>query len=110
MPIEVYVSHSSQRKAKGKRHNLPVVIINHGYDVRNTEYSFLAKELAAQGYYVVSIQHDLKTDPSLARTGDLSARRKPLWNRGVLNIYDFNILLNQAFAASSTLSSFNAIS
>ncbi|WP_051555187.1 hypothetical protein [Legionella fairfieldensis] len=78
VPIEVYVSHSSQPKAKGKRYNLPVVIINHGYGVRNTEYSFLAKELAAQGYYVVSIQHDLKTDPALARTGDLLTRRKPL--------------------------------
>lgn len=86
VPIEVYVSHLSQRKAKDKHYNLPVVIINHGYGVRNTEYSFLAKELAAQGYYVVSIQHDLKTDPPLARTGDLFARRKPLWKRGVLNI------------------------
>ncbi len=84
LPVTVYVSRSPLKETKS--HPLPVVIINHGYGVKNTEYSFLAKLLAARGYYVASIQHDLKTDPPLARTGDLFVRRKPLWKRGVLNI------------------------
>ena len=86
LPVEIYVSRSPQKEAKFSHHSLPVVIINHGYGVKNTEYSFLAKALASRGYYVVSIQHDLKTDPPLAKTGGLLARRKPLWKRGVLNI------------------------
>ena len=74
IPIETY-------GAKG-----PVVIINHGYGVKNTEYSFIANSLAKKGYYVVSIQHDLKTDPKLPKTGSIIERRKPLWQRGVANI------------------------
>lgn len=41
---------------------LPVAILNHGNTVKLTEYSFLANALAARGYMVVSIQHDLETD------------------------------------------------
>lgn len=86
LPVEIYVNPAVQRQATLSHHRLPVVIINHGYSVKNTEYSFLAKTLAAQGYYVVSIQHDLETDPPLATTGDIITRRKPLWIRGVQNI------------------------
>ena len=65
---------------------MPVVIINHGYGAKNTEYSSIANYLARQGYFVISIQHDLNTDSPLSRTGNLFQRRKPLWDRGVLNI------------------------
>ena len=82
IPIEYYVS----TKLQGKGYKLPVIIINHGYTVKNTEYSFLAMALAAQGYFVVSIQHDLKTDPMVPQTGNLYERRKPSWDRGVANI------------------------
>ena len=47
---------------QGETINKPVVIINHGYQIKNTEYSFIAQALAAHGYFVVSIQHDLVTD------------------------------------------------
>jgi hypothetical protein len=63
-----------------------VVIINNGYGAKNTEYSFIANQLARDGYFVVSIQHDLKNDPPLPRTGDLFKMRKPLWQRGVQSI------------------------
>ena len=69
-----------------KKEKLPVVIINHGYGAKNTEYSFIANALAARGYFVVSIQHDLETDKPLPRTGNLFKSRKPLWERGVQNI------------------------
>jgi len=69
-----------------KKDNLPVVIINHGYGVKNTEYSFIANALADRGYFIVSIQHDLESDVPLPRTGNLFERRKPLWERGVQNI------------------------
>lgn len=86
VPVETYVSGESAGKAKAGIIKLPVVIINHGYTAANTEYSFIANDLAAQGYFVASIQHDLKNDPELPRTGNLFERRKPLWERGVQNI------------------------
>lgn len=78
IPIAIYQGKNDDK--------LPLVIINHGYGVKNTEYSFIAKELAELGYFVVSIQHVLETDKPLARTGNLFERRKPLWEQGVKNI------------------------
>lgn len=86
IPVNTYVSNESQGKAKAGILKLPVVILNHGYTVLNTEYSFLANALAANGYFVVSIQHDLKSDPPSAQTGNVFDRRKPLWERGSANI------------------------
>ncbi len=71
---------------QGETINKPVVIISHGYQIKNTEYSFIANALATRGYFVVSIQHDLETDKPLPTTGNLFDRRKPLWERGVQNI------------------------
>ncbi|MBM3632003.1 MAG: alpha/beta hydrolase [Alphaproteobacteria bacterium] len=70
---------------QGETINKPVVIISHGYQIKNTEYSFIAQALAAHGYFVVSIQHDLVTDVR-PKTGTLWERRKPFWERGVQNI------------------------
>lgn len=66
--------------------NKPVVIINHGYGAKNTEYSFIANVLASRGYFVMGIQHDLETDNHLPITGNLFDIRKPFWERGVQNI------------------------
>ena len=74
IPVVVY---------QGKTANKQVVIISHGYGAKNTEYSFA---LAARGYFVASIQHDLETDNPLPTTGNLFDRRKPFWERGVQNI------------------------
>jgi len=80
--IPIIITNSTERKG----FNLPLVIINHGYGIKNTDYSFIAKRLAGLGYFVVSIQHDLSTDEPLARTGNLYELRKPVWERGVENI------------------------
>jgi hypothetical protein len=71
---------------QGKAINKSVVIISQGYRIKNTEYLFIANSLASLGYFVVSIQHDLETDESFPKTGNLFERRKPLWERGVQNI------------------------
>lgn len=78
--IPTYIYHSNIKN------NLPVIIINHGYTIKNTEYSFIANRLAALGYLVVSIQHNLKSDPPLAKITDIYKRREPMWKRGVQNI------------------------
>ena len=86
IPIEIYNQNDLSNKISTESRKQPLAIINHGYGVKNTEYSFIAKNLATQGYYVVSIQHDLKTDPALALTGSIYDQRKPMWERGVANI------------------------
>lgn len=86
IPTELYVSSEFKGKAKAGIIKLPVVIISHGYGAQNTEYSFIANALAANDYFVVSIQHDLETDKPLPTTGNLFDRRKPMWESGVQNI------------------------
>jgi hypothetical protein len=56
--------------------------------VKNTEYSFLANVLAARGYLVVSIQHDLPTDtPLVTNPGELYVGRLPEYQRAEKNIF-----------------------
>lgn len=67
-----------------------VVVFSHGYGRNvpgsNKAYSYLTQELARRGYFVVSIQHELPGDDSLAMHGDLYAGRLPNWERGVQTI------------------------
>ena len=64
----------------------PVVIISHGFGIKNSQYSFIANALAEDGYFVVSIQHDLESDGPRPKIGTLWERRKPFWERGCQNI------------------------
>lgn len=41
----------------------PIILLNHGDSVAMTDYAYIAEDLASHGYLVVSIQHQLKTDP-----------------------------------------------
>lgn len=86
IPVEIYTPAHQQSRDVQEPQNSPFVLINHGYGVKNTEYSFLANALVNEGFFVVSIQHDLDTDLPLPRVGDLFQKRKPFWERGVLNI------------------------
>ena len=86
IPVITYVSDESKGKADSGIVKLSVVILSHGYKIKNTEYSFLAHNLAEQGYFVASIQHELPDDPELPRTGNLFELRKPFWQRGAANI------------------------
>src|SRR5437879_3043599 len=74
-------------KANNDFWKLPVAIISHGNTVRNTEYSFLANVLAARGYLVASIQHDLPSDPPLmTKIGMPYVGRVGVYQRGAANI------------------------
>lgn len=67
-----------------------VVIFSHGYGQNapgsNKTYTYLTRELARCGYWVVSIQHELPDDEPLAMIGELCVSRRPNWERGVENI------------------------
>lgn len=82
IPIAVY-----QSEQPG--HCIPV-IFSHGYGENKggdyLEYSYLLEALARKGYYVISIQHELKTDELLAMDGNLRETRFPNWERGTRNI------------------------
>ncbi|RAJ05172.1 hypothetical protein LX64_02326 [Chitinophaga skermanii] len=68
----------------------PVMIISHGYNANQGSpymgYSFIAYHYAVKGYFVISIQHELATDPLIPREGEIKVVRMPFWQRGADNI------------------------
>src|SRR5205085_3934049 len=85
--VDVAVRWDREMQANAGMIILPVAILNHGNTVKFTEYSFLANIFAARGYMVVSIQHDLPTDPPMVtKSGELYVGRQPQYLRGVANI------------------------
>jgi hypothetical protein len=85
--VDIAVRRDREFQAMADMITLPVAILNHGNTVKNTEYSFLANILAARGYMVVSIQHDLESDePMVTHTGEEYVGRRPQYNRSIANI------------------------
>ena len=69
---------------------MPVVIFSHGYGMNNPDsnldYNYLLANLAQQGYFVASIQHELPTDDLVPLEGKPQVVRRPNWDRGAENI------------------------
>src|SRR5215467_6757493 len=85
--VDVAVRRDKEMQANAGMITLPVAILNHGNTVKNTEYSFLTNAFAARGYEVISIQHDLPTDPPMVtKVGELYVGRLAQIQRGVANI------------------------
>lgn len=85
--VDIAVRRDKAMQARAGLIQLPVAILNHGNTVKFTEYSFLANVFAARGYMVVSIQHDLASDPPLVtKVGEPYVGRLPIYERGVQNI------------------------
>ncbi|MDB5023914.1 MAG: esterase [Mucilaginibacter sp.] len=81
IPIGIY-SNSADKNARRE-----LVLLNVGYGGKNTDYGYIARNLALYGYFVVVIQHDLATDDTLPQTGDIYKLRRPFWDRGVRCIF-----------------------
>ena len=86
IPVAIY-----QPKNLKIANNIPI-IFSHGYGENNGKdyleaYTYLTEFLASKGYFVVSVQHELKTDELLAMTGKLQETRRPNWERGAQNIF-----------------------
>lgn len=84
IPIAVYQPQKLGEHTK-------VIIFNHGYDGNknsqsNKSYSCLTVPLSHKGYYIISIQHELSNDASLAMEGIFMETRMPNWKQGVENI------------------------
>ena len=85
--VDVAVRRDKEMLANADMILLPVAVLSHGNTVKFTEYSFLANVFAARGYIVVSIQHDLPTDPPMVtKVGEIYVGRLPQYQRGVANI------------------------
>lgn len=85
--VDVAVRRDKEMQANAGMITLPVTILNHGNTVKFTEYSFLANVFAARGYLVVSIQHDLPSDPPMVtKVGELYVGRLPQYQRDIANI------------------------
>jgi len=85
--VDIAVRRDKEMQAEAGMLKLPVAVLNHGNTVKYTEYSFLANVMAARGYLVISIQHDLPTDaPMVTKEGELYVGRLTQIERGVANI------------------------
>jgi len=85
--VDIAVRRDKEMQADAGMLKLPVAILNHGNTVKFTEYSFVANVFAARGYEVVSIQHDLPTDPPMVtKVGEPYVGRLAQIERGVANI------------------------
>jgi len=85
--VDIAVRRDREMQADAGMLKLPVAVLNHGNTVKFTEYSFLANIMAARGYLVLSIQHDLPTDaPMVTKVGELYVGRLTQIERGVANI------------------------
>lgn len=62
LDVEVY-SQKADLSSLAADSNHPVILLNHGDTVAMTDYAYIAEDLASHGYVVVTIQHQLKTDP-----------------------------------------------
>jgi predicted peptidase len=84
IPIAIY---EPKTKDSGKQ---KVVIFSHGYGQNKggdyLAYSYLTEFLASNGFFVVSIQHELSTDSLLPLNGNPQIVRRPFWERGADNI------------------------
>lgn len=85
IPVAFYYPENAQNCNKTK-----LVIFSHGYSGNQPsaykEYSYLTNALAENGYFVVSIQHELPTDELLDFKGVPQVVRRPNWERGAENI------------------------
>lgn len=73
------------------------ILFSHGYGMNHgdayiNDYPYLLEALAEKGYFVVSIQHELTTDPLLSAATPIRQVRMPNWKQGALNI---GFVLNQ---------------
>jgi len=85
--VDIAIRRDKQMQADAGMIKLPVAVLNHGNTVKFTEYSFLANVFAARGYEVISIQHDLPSDPPMVtKIGEPFVGRLTQIQRGVANI------------------------
>ncbi|PKG37392.1 alpha/beta hydrolase [Psychromonas sp. Urea-02u-13] len=80
--IPISIAYPDNVKACQSSRPCEVIFISAGYRVPYEKYTFLTGLLTKLNYLVVSIDHELPSDPPLSRTGDLYETRIENWQRG----------------------------
>lgn len=98
LPTHIYLPQKLHASKK-----TPVVLLSGGYkaDAQDSylSYRFLAEALSAQGFAVISVQHESKDDAPLAFEGNIAEQRLPIWTRGVDNVQTVRKELAKKFPA-----------
>lgn len=67
-----------------------LIVFSHGYGKNYQKnylgYTYLTKNLARKGYWVLSIQHELPSDEPLPFGDNIYEKRFPIWERGMMSI------------------------
>lgn len=96
--LKEYTDQSRNRKISvaiyqsiNKTINRTPIIFSHGYGANKgddyiKDYTYLLDALAEKGYFVISIQHELKNDELLAMDEPFKITRMSNWKRGAENI------------------------
>lgn len=84
--IPISIAYPDDTKACQANAQCKVAFISAGYRVPYEQYTFLTSLLTHLNYLVVSIDHELPSDPPLSRTGDLYQTRIENWKRGAKTI------------------------
>jgi hypothetical protein len=82
VPVELYYPVGATACA----HDCPVAILSGGSGMSHLDYSFIAEALNGLGYFVVSVRHELASDPKIDVNGDVALQRRRIWERGARNI------------------------
>jgi dienelactone hydrolase len=75
VPVLLYAENIDSGK------NRKVVILAHGYGIRNSDYAYISSHLAAKGYIVASVQYGLPGDKEIDRSGNIYEALKPIWEQ-----------------------------
>ncbi|MCG7555305.1 MULTISPECIES: alpha/beta hydrolase [unclassified Pseudoalteromonas] len=80
IPVETHLPTDTNPCSKAAP--CPVALLSAGYGVSHTDYQFLVKTLNRAGYLVITVGHELATDPPLSVEGNLYETRAENWQRG----------------------------
>lgn len=64
----------------------PVAFLSAGYGVSHLKYNFIANFFNQRGYLIISVGHELESDPPLSVRDDLFETRLENWNRGAVSL------------------------
>ncbi len=95
VPVQLYFPADVSKCTPAKQ--CSVAFLGPGYGVSHLHYSFIANTLADIGYLVVSVQHQLPSDPPFVSSGDVYGQRKEMWKRGARNIQFVKGMLSQSY-------------
>ena len=95
--IPISVQYPANKQDCNSTNQCKVVFISAGNRVPYEKYNFISTALTDLNYLVISIDHELPSDPSLSKVGNLYKSRIENWERGANNINFIHDYLSEHF-------------